>query len=579
MAIRRKDTPLPQGHPALKCNSMSAKALQVIARMILYPAVGLDTADAYRLIENLFGIDRLQTDALALFLDRGIGREFHDETAEYLSMDEETAAEAWEDLERKGLVRRFVDHETYDEYWQVDSALETAIRRDIPIFDAWDEITGDKFTEALYDLLHPKMRRAVPRMMKPYLLDLGAPEENDDDDEVVVPVPEPPKAEAADAALRLYPESSVSRRVRSLTEGLSEQERILLYGMMGWFVEHFIKPVDESDLPDALRAAYRRHLSSLVEKGLVVSVYIWNEQEKTADSEHYRISPRCAEVFHGRDGIINVQCLGSFGTFVPCSSIEQKDLYYTESDMRTLKWLWAAADPSEYDRIVSELRTRKVRSCLSALLWGPPGTGKTELAYQLARDSGRGVFKVDTAKLNGIYIGEGAIHYTDMFQAYRYVCAVSRVCPILLMDEADGVLGQRIEDVQRGYEKDANSVQNIILEETNSLPGFFIATTNLLRNLDKAMIRRFMIRAEVHLPDAATGARLWASKFPSLSPEDAAFLGERYPLSGGNINNIVSMAVLVEVLEKRSATLEDLVSFCEDQGYGNANRERKRIGF
>lgn len=552
MAILKNKAPLSQEHPAMKSDSKSAKAFRAIAQTILHLAAGIDTTDAYRLVADLFGIDKLQTDVLALFLAGGIGREFPDETAMCLSVDGMTAATAWGDLNRKGLVTRFVDPDIFDEWWMVDPALERAIRQDISIFDARGEIAGDRFTEAISSLLHPQMRMADPAQTS---------------------------IDTVEAALWSCPESTVSRLVYSLTGDLSERERLLLYGMMGWFVENFITPVDVSELPDALRSAYRQHLSTLVEKGLAVSVYVWDGLEKTADSEHFRISPRCAEVFHGMEKLINTQCLSSFGTYVPCSSIEQKDLYYSESDTRAIKWLRAAVNPSDYDLIVSELHARKVRTNLSALLWGPPGTGKTELAYQLARESGRAVFKVDTVKLNGIYVGEGAMHYTDMFQAYRYVCAVSRVCPILLMDEADGVLGQRIENVQRGYEKDANSVQNIILEETNSLPGIFIATTNLLGNLDKAMIRRFMIKAEVHLPDAATSARLWSSKFPSLSPEDAALLGEKYPLSGGNLNNIVSMAVLVEILEKRPVTVEDLVSFCEDQGYGDANQSRKRIGF
>ena len=48
------------------------------------------------------------------------------------------------------------------------------------------------------------------------------------------------------------------------------------------------------------------------------------------------------------------------------------------------------------------------------------------------------------------------------------------------------ILGIRQESVERAVDKMENSIQNIILQEMESLEGIMITTTNLTCNLDKA---------------------------------------------------------------------------------------------
>ena len=48
------------------------------------------------------------------------------------------------------------------------------------------------------------------------------------------------------------------------------------------------------------------------------------------------------------------------------------------------------------------------------------------------------------------------------------------------------ILGIRQESVERDVDKMENSIQNIILQEMESLEGIMITTTNLTCNLDKA---------------------------------------------------------------------------------------------
>ena len=88
----------------------------------------------------------------------------------------------------------------------------------------------------------------------------------------------------------------------------------------------------------------------------------------------------------------------------------------------------------------------------------------------------------------------------------------SPLAPILLFNEADGILGIRQEGAQRSVDKMENSIQNIILQEMEKLGGILIATTNLTQNLDPAFERR-ILRPE-RRPDRKHRAQIRHQRHP-----------------------------------------------------------------
>lgn len=66
--------------------------------------------------------------------------------------------------------------------------------------------------------------------------------------------------------------------------------------------------------------------------------------------------------------------------------------------------------------------------------------------------------------------------------------------PILLFNEADAILNRRKQGAEGGVDKMENALQNIILQEMESLEGIMIATTNLTGNMDPAFGRRFLYK-------------------------------------------------------------------------------------
>ena len=551
-------------------------AFRDISFSILHNGLSLDIGRHYDHLRNLFGLDRQESDILSLLLTHHIGFAHGEQSYRFLPSFSETEVSAvWDRLINKGFIAKMAIPNTYDESLIPRPAFRLAIQEDISLAEAGAVIARVVFTKAIKRILHEEPPKESPQdalNVTAYLM--GCDEE---ESEYLASVKHLSPMEMIDACLSEYPDTPLVSSVKGLIKDLDKSERLLLFGMMGWFSENFTKTVDDNSFSGALGQAYKKSLPTLLKKGLAVCVYEWDDKNNTAGCEHYRISPRCAEVFKGQEKRFNLGVLSEFGTFTTPEQIEHKDLFFPEEDERGIHRIMAAAAPAEYDRIISGLKERGYRPCLSVLMWGPPGTGKTELARQVARESGRSILVVDVPKLFGIYIGEGAIRLRNLFQTYRYVCAVSSVSPILFMDEADGILGQRITEIRRASDKDSNSCQSVILEELNSLPGLFFATTNLIGNLDQAMRRRFLISEEFHLPDAPTRALLWFTRFPGLTEEQAMDLAESYPLSGGIIDNIASMAVMDEILENRTITAEDLHSYCREQGLGMP--KRNRIGF
>ena len=121
-----------------------------------------------------------------------------------------------------------------------------------------------------------------------------------------------------------------------------------------------------------------------------------------------------------------------------------------------------------------------------------------------------------------------------------------------------------------------NTIQNIILEEMERLDGILVATTNMADNLDSAFERRFLFKIKFDKPAMDARKRIWLSKMPSLSEEDAQALATDFSFSGGEIDNIIRKATIMEVLEGKRPDLQDIRRLCREE---KMHGDRARIGF
>ena len=261
-----------------------------------------------------------------------------------------------------------------------------------------------------------------------------------------------------------------------------------------------------------------------------------------------------------------------------CDKIVPKQLYYDKKIEAQIDELANLLDDNRYRQIRTRMEEMKYHSGFACLFYGAPGTGKTETALQLARRTGRDIIQVNIPEIKSCWVGESEKNIKRLFDDYRSKVKNSKLAPILLFNEADAVIGIRQKGAQGAVDKMENSIQNIILQEMETLDGIMIATTNLAQNLDKAFERRFLYKIKFDKPTIEARMSIWREMIPALTEDEARTLSTKYEFSGGQIENIARRNAIGTILHGNEAsTLDTLIAYCNDERLDTKNQ--KRIGF
>jgi SpoVK/Ycf46/Vps4 family AAA+-type ATPase len=218
------------------------------------------------------------------------------------------------------------------------------------------------------------------------------------------------------------------------------------------------------------------------------------------------------------------------------------------------------------------------RCGFTCLFYGAPGTGKTETVLQLARKTGRDIMQVNISQIKSCWVGESEKNIKGVFDNYRELVKKSEVTPILLFNEADAIINKRMEGAQSAVNKMENSIQNIILQEMESLDGILIATTNLAGNMDKAFERRFLYKIKFEKPTLEARMSIWHTMMPTLEESVTRTLAAKYDFSGGQIENIARHYAINNILHGQTGnTIEALSTYCDNERL--ETKENRKIGF
>ena len=259
------------------------------------------------------------------------------------------------------------------------------------------------------------------------------------------------------------------------------------------------------------------------------------------------------------------------------SDIKQKQLFFNKPTTIQYNELADLLSEEHYRDIRKRLSNKGMRCGFTCLFYGAPGTGKTEMALQLARLTGRDIMQVNISEMKSMWVGQSEKNVKSLFDRYRGMVQQSKVTPILLFNEADAIISKRSSNVERAVDKMENSIQNIILQEMENLDGIMIATTNLEQNLDAAFERRFLYKMRFDKPDIPQRQAIWRSMLPHLEAQVIEPLAAKYDFSGGQIENISRKLEIDSILYGPEQSLLKLEQFCKDEVLNRHNT--RPIGF
>jgi SpoVK/Ycf46/Vps4 family AAA+-type ATPase len=195
-----------------------------------------------------------------------------------------------------------------------------------------------------------------------------------------------------------------------------------------------------------------------------------------------------------------------------------------------------AADVNLSEIAAGIRRSRRGRICL----YGPPGTGKTAFGRWLAEEIGAPLHVKRISDILSPYLG---MSEQRLAQAFR---EASNEHAVLMLDEVDSFLQDR-NGARRSWEV---TQVNEMLTQMEAFEGVFIASTNLMDNLDQAAIRRFDLKIRfgylqteqafgllknfcrsLGLNDPGAPHRTRLSGIANLTPGDFATIARRHGFS------------------------------------------------
>ena len=292
------------------------------------------------------------------------------------------------------------------------------------------------------------------------------------------------------------------------------------------------------------------------------------------------LTPKAKEMLLGEKAKLFMKSTKGTNLINP-EAIKQKSLFYSAENETEIHRLKTALQEENLRSIQERLSKKGLPKGIAVLLYGAPGTGKTETVYQIAKETGRQILHVDISSAKSCWFGESEKITKKIFTDYKQLCKAAKSekdgkMPILLFNEADGILSKRRDADLGNTTQTENTIQNIILEEMETLEGIMICTTNLSENLDTAFERRFLFKIKFENPTIEAKEKIWKSKLGWLNDETISKVAQAYELSGGQIDNIVRKITMDEVLTGNKPDFEELNSLCKSEKINNTER---KIGF
>ena len=366
---------------------------------------------------------------------------------------------------------------------------------------------------------------------------------------------------------------------------LSESEAVILTSTIVNYYEFNEKPVSATMIADTCKCSplivleFEDEFKSLVIKHLLEETVVDDPMTKAT---FYRIPQQVKQAILKCDKQYLKSLNGSKDeSIILPDDIKEKDLFYMPSIDDEVKKLKSYLMPENLAGIRQRLVQQHMKEGITIMLYGAPGTGKTETVFQLAKATGRKVFYVDIGSTISCWHGGTEANVSKLFEKYTFLCKQAQekneLLPVFLFNEADALFGKRLNPPIQGSEIDENHIQSVLLDKMEKQPGILITTTNMAGNFDEAFERRFLFKIQFEKPDMSVKKKIWKNKLAFLDDETAENLARTYEFSGGEIDNVVRKITMDEVLTGHKIKNTDVEKFCKSEKL--VLEKRKTIGF
>lgn len=277
-------------------------------------------------------------------------------------------------------------------------------------------------------------------------------------------------------------------------------------------------------------------------------------------------------------GITLLKPKNNSNNIIAPKDIPTQKMFYGEAEQKQFALINKLLQNKELVKTQKRLKLKGLPTGITMAFYGAPGTGKTEMAKQIAKVTGREIMKVEISQSKSMWFGESEKMIKRIFTDYKKMLKTSERTPILLFNEADAILSKRKNTQQNNVSQTENAIQNILLEEMENFEGILIATTNLIHQMDAAFERRFLFKVEFSKPDTTIKSKIWQSKILHLTHQEAYQLAEEYDFSGGQINNVVRKNEINQIIHRKKMNFNDIVQACKEETFVRTNKSTK-IGF
>ena len=300
-------------------------------------------------------------------------------------------------------------------------------------------------------------------------------------------------------------------------------------------------------------------------------------KENFKDNKKAKLSKKVIDFLRENEGLNINEISGGNSKLIKAKDISAKKLFYNPEENSQLAQISSILLDGKFKEMQQRLKEKSMPIGITAILHGVPGTGKTESVYQLAKKSGRNIFKVDISETKSMWFGESQKLVKKIFTEYDEMKRSEELCPILLFNEADAIIGKRKSAGSSNVADTENAIQNIILEEMENFDGILFATTNLVEKMDAAFERRFLFKVKFEQPSLENSAKIWKEKLPILSSKESRTLAEKFQFSGGEMENIARKCAMQEIMQGDILNFTDIEGLCKNEKW--SGEEKRKIGF